>query len=217
MSAWGDYYRKTMSKLFAFFVATVGKQCVKLILSTCKWEAKGLEDFYQAASENKCILMLWHNRLAITSFIIERYGKQFKYVAFVSNSRDGELIDALVNSYHRSRTIKVPHQSRHEALRTLIRAIQNSDEIAVITPDGPRGPKYEIKPGITLAATMTQAKVIPFTWQSDRYWELKSWDKLRFPKPFSKIQVNFEKPLQFSKKDSLEYVQEKLRAALTSD
>jgi len=217
MSSIGDYYRKVASKLFAFCAATLGKFIVKVILKTCKWEVSGLDSFCETASKNRSILMLWHNRLAITPFILNDYAKQFKYVAFVSNSRDGELINTLVNTYRVGRTIKVPHDSRHEALRSLIRTIQNSEEIAVITPDGPRGPKYEIKPGIALAATLTQASVIPFTWKASHYWELKTWDKLRLPKPFSKIHVSFENALQFAKKRPLEEVQQELERALPSD
>ena len=217
MSAIGDYFRKIKSKIFAFCLSTLGKQLVKLVLSTCKWEVKGADEFCRFASQNKCILMLWHNRLAITSFILYRYANGFKYAAFISNSRDGELISTLVNSYRMGRTIKVPHQSRHEALRTLIRNIQKSEEIAIITPDGPRGPKYEVKPGIALAALMTEASVVPFTWQADSYWELKTWDKLRLPKPFSRIQVVFENPLRFTKGTPIEQAQSILQSHLMTD
>lgn len=217
MTAIGDSFRKINGKIFAFFFSTLGKQLIKLVLSTCKWEVHGLENFTTFASKNKCILMLWHNRLAITSFILYRYAKQFSYTAFVSNSRDGELIDMLVNSYSMGKTIKVPHQSRHEALRTLIKCINSSNEIAIITPDGPRGPKYEVKPGIALAALKTNVSIVPLTWEADHYWELNTWDKLRLPKPFSTIKVSFNQPIQFSKDSSLEEIQSILQSTLPSE
>jgi hypothetical protein len=202
MSALGDFYRKMMSKVLSFGISTIGKALTRMVLSTCKWEVKGLDTFCEFAAKEKCILMLWHNRLAITSFILYRYAKHFSYAALVSNSRDGELIDSLVRSYRNGTTIKVPHNSRHEALRMLIRHMQKKKDVIIITPDGPRGPRYEVKPGIALAALSTGAYVFPFTWQADKFWELKTWDKLRLPKPFSKIKVVFAPPVHFNKANS---------------
>ncbi|MFI5343025.1 MAG: lysophospholipid acyltransferase family protein [Chlamydiales bacterium] len=198
MGALGDSYRKAKSKIFALILSTIGKALASLILKTCKWEIQGLERFQETAAKDKCILMLWHNRLAITSFILYRYAKQFNYAALVSNSRDGELISSLVESYKIGRTIKVPHHSRHEALRMLIRHLQEKDDVVIITPDGPRGPRYQVKPGIALAAVSTGAHIIPLTWQADRFWQLNSWDQLMFPKPFSTIRVIFKEPTHFN-------------------
>lgn len=206
MGALGDFYRKVKSKVFAFILSTVGKATASLMLKTCQWEVQGLELFLETASKDKCILMLWHNRLAITSFILHRYTNQFTFAALVSNSRDGELISSLVESYKIGRTIKVPHNSRHEALRKLIRHLQEKEDIVIITPDGPRGPRYKMKPGIALAAVSTGANVISLNWQADRFWQLNSWDQLRFPKPFSKIRVFFGEPISF--KDSGQSVEE---------
>ena len=217
MSLLAEAFRKGLSKVFAFLVATIGKGFLKASLFTCQWQVEGLSHFIETASKKKVILMLWHNRLSITSFILSRSGSQFQYVAFVSNSRDGELIHALVNSYRKGKTIKVPHQSRHEALRLLIRTIQNSSDVAVITPDGPRGPKYEVKPGIAFATLATKAEVVPMSWQASRYWQLKSWDRLKIPKPFSTIKVTFFTPLSFVGKPPLQEVQQKLQAALPCD
>lgn len=218
MSAVGDFYRKIISKILSFGVATIGKTVAKMVLSTCKWEVEGLERFGQYAAKKKCILMLWHNRLAIASFILYRYARHFTYAAFVSNSRDGELIASLVRSYKVGSTIKVPHNSRHEALRLLIRHMQEKQDVIIITPDGPRGPLYEVKPGIALAALSTGAFVFPFSWQADKYWELKTWDKLRLPKPFSTIKVVFEAPVNLDAAEkSIEKARVILQAALPTD
>lgn len=214
MSAIGDFSRKITSKLLAFSLSTIGKGIARLILSTCKWEVKGLENFHDAAKKNRCILMLWHNRLAITSFILYRYARNFKYAAVISNSRDGELIGSLVRSYKNGSTIKVAHDSRQEALRALIRHLQKKEEVVVITPDGPRGPLYKAKPGIALAAMMAAAQVVPLDWQADRCWELKTWDKLRFPKPFTTIRVSFGQALYFDRNKTVSDIQDQLQNAL---
>lgn len=194
------YFYKTF---LPFLITRLGKGLLQALLWTCKWEIKGLEQFSQLAQNEKCILILWHNRLAITPFILYKYAPQFIYAAFVSNSRDGELISAVVHSYKVGRTIRVPHHSRHHALKELIKRIEEQKEIVIITPDGPRGPRYEIKPGIAMAALETEAYVIPLNWSANSFIELKTWDKLRIPKPFTTIRVSFDPAISFQKKKNV--------------
>ncbi|MBA3236864.1 MAG: hypothetical protein H0T62_00750, partial [Parachlamydiaceae bacterium] len=62
--------------------------------------------------------------------------------------------------------------------------------------DGPKGPCYKVKPGILYAAKESGAPIIAFSWEADRFWEFKTWDKFRLPKPFSTIKVTLSSPLQ---------------------
>jgi lysophospholipid acyltransferase (LPLAT)-like uncharacterized protein len=64
----------------------------------------------------------------------------------------------------------------------------------VITPDGPRGPVYELGPGIILLAQKSGAPVFPANLEYSRCWRLKSWDRFILPRPFSKIRVIFGPP-----------------------
>lgn len=206
------FFKKTV---LPFCVVHVGQFGMRVLLKTCQWNVKGLEAFCAIAEKERCILMLWHNRLAMAPFILFRYAPQFIYAAFVSKSRDGELLSAVVHSYKAGRTIRVPHNSRHQALKELIQHLKEKKEVIIITPDGPRGPRYEMKPGIALAAKETQAHVIPLDWSCNRMWELKTWDKLRIPKPFSKITISFEPALQFTNDESTEIIQQKLQSAMS--
>ena len=63
-----------------------------------------------------------------------------------------------------------------------------------ITPDGPRGPVYEISPGLIYLASKTGKPVMTIRVDYERYWELRSWDKFRIPKPFSKVHIRFQEP-----------------------
>lgn len=192
-------YRRTMHKCYIFLVPRVGKCLITLLGYTCRWKVHGLELFTSLAEKEKCIVTLWHNRLILAPQILYYYVPQCIFTGFVSSSRDGELISSIVESYRTGKTIRVPHNSRHEALRAIIKEINEKKSIAVITPDGPRGPKYKIKPGLALAAVETEAYVFVLSWKSTRFWELNTWDKLRIPKPFSTIDVTFSPPVRFKK------------------
>lgn len=191
-------FNKGLRKLFPLLLIWIGKPLLHCLAATCKWKISGLEEFREIAKNEKCMLMLWHNRLAFTPLILYRFAPDFIYGAFVSKSRDGELISAVVESYKAGRTIRVSHQGRHNALRELMRHIEERKEIVIITPDGPRGPRYELKSGIAMAALETGAHVVPLTWTASSYWELPTWDRLRIPKPFSTIEVEFKNSVTFA-------------------
>ena len=79
--------------------------------------------------------------------------------------------------------------------------LQLSDVLAagrdvVITPDGPRGPAYEIGPGIIFLAQKTGARVLPMNMEYSSCWRVKSWDRFIVPRPFSKVRVIIGEPEQ---------------------
>lgn len=186
-------WKKSLFKIRSFLLAKLAKSLMSLLVRTCRVQIKGLESFCQLASTQKCILMLWHNRLAIVPSILYHYtSPDFQYAAVVSASRDGDILTRIVQSYKNGHIIQVPHLARYQALQTVIRHVKEQHSIVIITPDGPRGPRYEMKPGVALAALETQAHVVALNWEAKHYWELKTWDRLRVPKPFTTIQVSFE-------------------------
>lgn len=209
--------KKRLFKAKAWGIAFLSKNLMRLLLWTCRVQVEGVEQFCQLATKEKCMLALWHNRLAIAPFILNRYTPRFIYAALVSASRDGEILSTIVHSYQNGRTIRVSHQARYQALRTLVRHVEERKEIVIITPDGPRGPRYEVKPGLALAALEAQAHIVVFNWQAKRYWQLKTWDGLRLPKPFTTIQVSFSPVVGLQESSSLSLAQTKeiLKEALS--
>lgn len=179
---------------------------LRLLYMTCKVRVHGLENIQ---GKKKLILMFWHNRITMAPQILTQYTKNQPYTAFVSNSRDGAYLTAMVEAYKHGRTIRVPHDARHEALRKAIRELKERDEIIIMTPDGPRGPRYEVKGGILLAARATKAPIVPMTWKANRYWEFKTWDRMLLPKPFSTIDVFFGEEIPSDKADEVQ-LKEKL-------
>lgn len=188
---WGDI-KKKLYKVRSFFIAKASHWLLNMIIRTCRVHVSGAEEFCKLATQDKCLLMLWHNRLALAPFILFRYTPgHIRYAALVSASRDGDILTNIIHSYRNGSTIPVPHLGRYQALQNIIRHINERKQVVVITPDGPRGPCYEIKPGIAVAALETRAHVAALDWKASSYWELRTWDRFRIPKPFSTIYVTF--------------------------
>lgn len=185
----------------SLFLTWVGHPFLRLIFFSCRVEVRGLEEFHQQVQNSPTYLAIWHNRLALLTSILLKSAPQYRYSAVISQSRDGDLIAGLVDSYKQSRAIRIPARARHQGIRQAIASCLGG-EIVVITPDGPRGPKYTLKPGIIFAAQTSQASILPITWVCDRYWKLPTWDQLMIPKPFSRCIVSFGTPFHPQGKES---------------
>jgi lysophospholipid acyltransferase (LPLAT)-like uncharacterized protein len=136
---------------------------------------------------------LWHNRLLIFPLVLRRFFPNRHGAALISASRDGDL---LADAIHRFDYDVVRGSSSKLGASGLL---QLSDVIAkgrdvVITPDGPRGPAYELGPGIIFLAQKTGAAVLPINVEYSACWRVKSWDRFIIPKPFSKVRVIIGQP-----------------------
>jgi lysophospholipid acyltransferase (LPLAT)-like uncharacterized protein len=79
------------------------------------------------------------------------------------------------------------------ALIGMKKALREGFDVCV-TPDGPRGPRYEVQPGVIKIAQSTGAEIIPIHIRYRAAWRLKTWDRFVIPKPFSRVSVVFDKP-----------------------
>ena len=63
-----------------------------------------------------------------------------------------------------------------------------------MTPDGPRGPNRELKPGALTVARMTGLPLIPIGVGASAGWRADSWDRFLVPRPFSTVRVAYGAP-----------------------
>jgi lysophospholipid acyltransferase (LPLAT)-like uncharacterized protein len=136
---------------------------------------------------------LWHNRLLIFPLVLRRFFPSRHGAALISASRDGNLLS---DAIHRFDYDVVRGSSSKLGATGLL---QLSDVLAkrgdvVITPDGPRGPAYELGPGIIFLAQKTGATVLPINMEYSSCWRVKSWDRFIIPRPFSKVRVIIGQP-----------------------
>jgi lysophospholipid acyltransferase (LPLAT)-like uncharacterized protein len=64
----------------------------------------------------------------------------------------------------------------------------------VLTPDGPRGPRFKFKPGGLLLAQMSGRPILPMAYAASSAWLVK-WDKFVIPKPFARIVIIVGEPV----------------------
>jgi len=138
------------------------------------------------------VVIFWHNRLFIAPEFYRRHFSERKLAVLVSPSGDGAWSEGFAKllgilpirgSRHGGRT--------YQAVRELIEANKAGRDIS-FTPDGSRGPMYEMKAGAVTVAMKTGASIVLLSFNCRRTWRLNSWDKLYLPKPFSKIEVRMD-------------------------
>ena len=60
-----------------------------------------------------------------------------------------------------------------------------------LTPDGPRGPRHQFKPGALAVAQVTGLPIIPLAVSASSAWRLGSWDEFLVPKPFATVRIAY--------------------------
>jgi len=136
-------------------------------------------------------IVLWHNRLFLAAEIVRRYRQGRPAYALVSASKDGAWLTAFF-SLAGMRTVR-GSSSRlgREAATALVDVLKAGFDVG-ITPDGPRGPIYELKPGSIIVARRTKAPMLLVGAEFESAWQLNSWDRFVIPKPFSRVRMRCE-------------------------
>ncbi len=136
-------------------------------------------------------IVLWHNRLFLAAEIVRRFRVGRPAYALVSASQDGAWLTAFF-SLAGLRTVR-GSSSRlgREAASALVDTLRAGHDVG-ITPDGPRGPCYELKPGGVIVARRTRAPVLLVGGEFTSAWRLNSWDRFYVPKPFSRVRMRCE-------------------------
>ncbi|MBL4753551.1 MAG: DUF374 domain-containing protein [Flavobacteriales bacterium] len=84
--------------------------------------------------------------------------------------------------------------SGKKALAEVIAALKQGSS-TMINPDGPQGPTRKIKDGVLNMSIETGIPVIPLKITSPTALTVPTWDKKRFPIPFSKVIVEYGEPI----------------------
>jgi lysophospholipid acyltransferase (LPLAT)-like uncharacterized protein len=138
------------------------------------------------AAGRPVLFICWHGRLLPLGHVHRGQG----VVGLASRSADGEYISRLLQHWGFEMVRGSSSRGGDVAFRELVRLVRGGRSVA-ITPDGPRGPREKIKPGVLQLAQLTGAPVIPVMATADRAWWFGGWDRFMVPKPFARLRVAY--------------------------
>jgi len=157
----------------------------------------GWEESVRARAEGrKLVFAMWHNEL----FMLSGMREAQNLLTIVSQSKDGDLAAGVLE---RLGYVTVRGSSSRGGVKALVaayRTMRERDLDAVVTVDGPRGPRHKVKDGVVFLAQKTNALVVPIRAFSDRakIFE-RAWDKFVLPLPGTRFRVFFGTPYEVTK------------------
>jgi lysophospholipid acyltransferase (LPLAT)-like uncharacterized protein len=149
------------------------------------------------ASRRPQVFLLWHEALLPLLWQHRAQG----IVIVVSEAREGQYLTdfALALGYRAVRGSSTRGGAR--ALLGAVRELREGRSVA-FTPDGPRGPRRWLKPGVVAAAQRGGGIIVPIHAEADRAWRLHSWDRFVIPKPVAKVTVTYGRPFEIGPGDA---------------
>ena len=175
----------------------IGINILKLLISTYKCNVEGYENIKDIAGNKNLVFSIYHGQIAGGVYLLRNF-KNLTSIA--SKSKDGEIAASVLYGLGWEKVVR--GSSSKNGKEALLELIKNMDEkiTVVITIDGPKGPRLEVKPGIIYIAKHTDHIIVPLVFNCKHYKQFNSWDKFMFPYPFSTLNILLGEPFIVSDK-----------------
>lgn len=177
-------------------LAPVGHAVLRFWWSTCRIvSVSGVEHFEAALARAPSMLpCYWHQHELFCARWLLLQMPRIKLGFLISPSVDGE-VPAMIARRLGAEVIR--GSSTHtgaRALRDYYQLLVKQNVSPVITPDGPKGPRFQFKSGAILLAQISGRPMVPMAYAASRAW-LVAWDKFVLPWPFARIAIAIGEPV----------------------
>ena len=185
--------KKILRALALWVVPPIGALLIRLIYHTNR------KQFHlpQTVPPEPVIFAFWHSDLLLQPYLYYRFRQTPKANVLISEHFDGQIIARIMTFFGLG---TIHGSTTRGGAKVLIQALKSLSEgyDIGITPDGPKGPRYEVSDGIVVMAQKRHAKVIVYHCVPSRYWQLPSWDRFVIPKPFGTLHFYASEPIDLS-------------------
>ena len=185
-------------KLPAAAISTFAGPLLKLLAKSWRIDLIHEERWRELyRNRQRHVFLLWHEALLPLLWQHRHQG----IAIVVSEAREGRYLSEFAASLgYRS----LPGSSTRGGARALLRAVRElqAGRAVAFTPDGPRGPRRELKPGVVAAAQRGGAVIVPLHAEADHAWRLHSWDRFMIPKPRARVRITYGEPFEVAPGDA---------------
>ena len=173
----------TSERLTLAVVPRLVSALLRLLQWTVRIELVGADELQRRwRTGEQSVVAFWHNRLLMMPLAYAGRG----LCVLNSPSRDGEIATRAVARWG-VRTVRgSASRGGAKGFLALVRAFREGADLAVV-PDGPRGPRYVVKPGVVHLGRAVGAPIFPVSYGATRLRQLRSWDRLLVPLPFARV------------------------------
>jgi lysophospholipid acyltransferase (LPLAT)-like uncharacterized protein len=164
---------------------------IRSIGSTVGFETEGTEHLESIAAAGRLpIYATWHDRIFLGTYYLQKRGIVF----LTSQSFDGEYIARFLQRFGFGVIRGSSTRGGARGLVQMVRELKRGVPMG-FTVDGPKGPRYQAKPGPILLAKKSGEPILPFIVEPAKFSRVNSWDKLHIPRPFTRAKVIFATPI----------------------
>lgn len=169
---------------------------LELLWRTGRMRMVGEERLQSAIDEYGAVVpVCWHQHLLLCArYMVAKRVKGMRVGFLISPSLDGEAPSMLARAYGGEVIRGSGTYTGPQAVRALYKQVKGDKLSPLITPDGPRGPRFEFKGGALTVAQLCSVPVVPLAFAAKPAKVLGTWDKFVLPFPFSRIVIAVGEP-----------------------
>jgi lysophospholipid acyltransferase (LPLAT)-like uncharacterized protein len=170
---------------------------MRLLNKTYKLNVVGMDNI-----KDNSIFAAWHN----STFVMFEANPFPDMVVLTADGTKGDIFTKAVERYG-NKIIRVPYDENRKdsaaATRKMLDSLKEGSSM-IIAVDGPKGPLYNVKPGIFYLAGKSGKKIVPVgVAASQKITAPLRWDKYFVPLPFSRVSVYLDNSYDNNDEESL--------------
>lgn len=176
--------------------AYLGAFILEVLWWTSRLKIVNLERLETLLKEQGAVVpVFWHQHLLMGArFMASSKIKGMKPGFMISPSVDGQAPTLLAEIYGCHVVRGSGSYTGVRAVRGVYNAIVKEGISPTITPDGPRGPRFVMKPGAIFTAQISGKAVVPIAYAASPAKVLRTWDKFVIPLPFARLRIAIGEP-----------------------
>lgn len=191
-------------------VAVAGSVFIRCLRATLRLRFHHDEEMRRRERQGEhFILTFWHRHMLLMPYAYR--GRQMHVLS--SHSRDGELMVRTLAHFGIGTVRGSSTRGGAMGLRGLLQVAAQGSDLG-FTPDGPRGPEEDVKPGVLQASAMSGLPILPVAYSATRFFRLRSWDRMIVPFPLARLEYVFGDPMPVERGADLEAVGAELKLRL---
>ena len=191
---------RVADRILLAFVPVAAESIIRGLSRLIRTEVLGEEHPLRLVADGQpAIYAFWHDQLLL---MIKAYRGKSRLRILISASKDGELIARTMARFKFETVRGSSHRGGKEALKEMI-ALGRSGTSLAITPDGPKGPRHQLKPGVAQIACRSGLPVVPVAFVCSHGYRFGSWDRFLLPYPWARGIYSYGPPIYCSAGESV--------------
>lgn len=190
------------ARLMTTIAPSVFAAAVRALATTLRIQVSGAERLVPSWRQGQpLIYVVWHGRILLAPWAHEwlrRTHGARRVAVLASHSRDGEIVSRYVRCFGLDVIRGSSSRGGATGLRQFAATVQAGADVALV-PDGPRGPRGQLRPGVVALAALTGVPVVPLGLGARPARRLSSWDQFLLPLPFARCAIAFGEPVTLAR------------------